>query len=74
MTKAIKEIKGNFLKLAKKQTEVKVGKFCKVRENFPLRELPKDVTRKGGKFLERKNSFLMSQEKKKAIITQKKHI
>ena len=74
MTKAVKEIKGNCLKVAEKQIEVKLGKFCKGRENFPLRELTKDVRRKEGKFLEGKSSFLLSQEKNNAIITQKKHL
>ena len=46
MTKAVKEMKGNSLKATEKQTEVKVGKFCKGRENFPLRELTKYVRRK----------------------------
>ena len=73
MTKAIKEIKGNCLKVAEKQIEVKLGKFCKGRENFPLRELTKYVRRKAWFFLEGKNNFLMSQEKKKAAITQKQH-
>ena len=74
MTKEIKEIKGNCLKVAEKQTKVKSGKFCKGRENFPLRELKKSVRRKAGNFLEGKNSFLMRQEKQKAAITQKLHI
>ena len=60
MTKAIKEIKGNCLKLAEKQTEVKAGKSCKGRANLPLRELTKAGRRKVGKFLEGNNSFLMS--------------
>ena len=63
MTKEIKEIKGNCLKVAEKQIEVKAGKFCKGRANLPLRELTKAVRRKAGKCLEGKNSFLMSQEK-----------
>ena len=46
MTKTIREIKGNCLKAAEKQTEVKEGNFCKWRAQFPLREHRKDVRKK----------------------------
>ena len=63
MKKVVKEIKGNCLKAAEKQTEVKVGNFCEGRVDLPLRELTKAVRRKVGKFLEGKNNFVMIQEK-----------
>ena len=74
MTKAVKEIKGSFLKATEKKTEVKAGNFCKGRVNFPLRELRKDVRKKVGKFLKGKHSFLMSHEKQKVVIKQKHHL
>ena len=74
MTKAVKEIKGSFLKATEKKTEVKAGNFCKGRVNFPLRELRKDVRTKERNFLEGKHRFLRSQEKQKVFIKQKKHL
>ena len=62
MTKAAKEIKGNCLKATEKQIEVKAGKFCKGRENFPLRELRKYIRTKVGNFWEGKHSFLMENQ------------
>ena len=46
MTKAVKEIKENCLKVAEKKIEVKARNLCKGRVNFPLRELTKAVQRK----------------------------
>ena len=74
MTKAVRRIKGNYLKATENWIEVKEGKFCKGRAHFPLKELRKAVRRKEGKFLKAKNNFLMSQEKQKTIIAQEKHL
>ena len=63
MTKVVKEIKGNCLKVAEKKIEVKAGNLCKGRVNFPLRELKKAVRKKEGMFMEGRHGFLLSQEK-----------
>ena len=72
MTKANKRIKGSFLKATKKQTEVKERKYFKGEGVVSSYGAQKICKRKAGKFLKGNNSFFMSQEKQKVVITQKK--
>ena len=74
MTKANKRIKGSFLKAAKKQTEVKVRNSFKGEGAVSSYGAQKSCKRKARNFLKGKNSFFMSQETQKVVITQNKHI
>ena len=74
MTKENRTIKGSCLKAAEKKTEVKERNYLKGEGVISSYGAQKICKRKEGKFLKGKNSFLMSQEKQKAVITQKKHL
>ena len=68
------ENKWKFPKSSKKQIEVKAGKYFKGEGTVSSYGSRKIYKRKAGKFLKERKSFLMTQEKQKAVITQKSHL
>ena len=57
MEKEVKEIKGNCLKAAEKNTKIKEGKFCKGRGEFSSYKTQKSCKDKSRKFFGRKAQF-----------------
>ena len=61
-------------KSSKKKTEVKAGKDFKGEGTVSSYGYQKSCKRKAGKFFKERKSFFMTQEKQKAVITQKRNI
>ena len=72
--KSKEENKWKFPKSSKKQTEVKAGNSFKGEGVASSYGSQKSCKRQARNFLKERKSFLMTQEKQKAVITQKKHI
>ena len=73
MTKASKRIKESFLK-EEKIDRGKKGKYFKGEGIVSSYGAQKIHKRKAGKFFKERKSFLMTHEKKKVVITQKRQL
>ena len=73
MTKASKRIKGSFLKAEKEDKGKSRKVFQRGGHSFLLWN-SKSCKKKEGNFLKERKSFLMTQEKQKDVITQKRKL
>ena len=74
MKKENRRIKGSFLNATGKKIEGKARKYFKGEGTVSSYGAQKSCKRKAGKFFKERKSFLMTQEKQKAIITQKRKL